>query len=149
MISFRKITKKNIWNIVSLSDGSNSEKFVDYTHNIIIHALFFGKNLDHVKAIYNNKLLIGIIYFYEINKSVWINSFMIDHKFQNKGLGKKSFSKILNFIKKKYSVNKIELATSNPIAQKLYESFGFKLLNNKRSNIYFNKHKEKLMNLKY
>lgn len=149
MISFRKITKKNIWNIVSLNDGNTSDSYVDYTHNVLLHALFFRKNLDYVKAIYSNKMPIGIIYFYEINKTVWINSFMIDHKFQNKGLGKKSFSKILNFIKKNYSVNKIELATSNPVAQKLYESFGFKLLNNKRSQIYFNKHKEKLMILKY
>ena len=148
MISFRKVTKNNIWTIASLSDGNNSEKFVDYTHNILIHALFYRKNLNDIKAIYNNKILIGINYYYEINKSVWINSFMIDHKFQNKGLGKKSFSKILNFIKKNNSSDKIELATSNPIAIKLYEKFGFKFLNNKRSNLYFIKNKEKLMNLK-
>ena len=66
MISFRKITKKNIWNIVSLNDGNSSDSYVDYTHNILLHAIFFRKKLDYVKAIYTNKMPIGIIYFYEI-----------------------------------------------------------------------------------
>ena len=73
---------------------------------------------------------------------------MIDHKYQNQGYGKQSFSKLLDYIKKNYTYNRIELATSNPIAMNLYQNFGFNLLNNKRSKNYFEKNNEKIMSLK-
>ena len=147
MISFRKVLKHNFWKVASLNDGSNTEKYIDYSHNILLHALFY-KSIDNIRAIYNNKELVGLVYFYQINKNIWINSFMIDHKYQNKGYGKQSFSKLLDYIKKNYTYNRIELATSNPIAMNLYQNFGFNLLNNKRSKNYFEKHKENIMTLK-
>ena len=65
MISFRKVLKHNFWKVASLNDGSNSEKYIDYSYNILLHALFY-KSIDNIRAIYNNKELIGLVYFYQI-----------------------------------------------------------------------------------
>jgi GNAT superfamily N-acetyltransferase len=72
---------------------------------------------------------------------------MIDEKFQNKGIGTKSFKYIINYIKQKYNVNSILLSTDNPIAKSMYLNLGFKLRTDKKGKEYFKKHKEELMEL--
>ena len=47
MISFRKVLKHNFWKVASLNDGSNTEKYIDYSHNILLHALFY-KSIDNI-----------------------------------------------------------------------------------------------------
>ena len=147
MISFRKINSKNIWDVTILSDGNNNEKYIDFSHNILIDALINNK-MNNFYAIYYDNIAIGLIYFYKIKKTIWINSFMIDKKYQGKGYGKKSLIKLLNFIKSNYEFNKIELSTCNPIAMKLYQNIGFKKYNNKRCRKYFDKNNEYLFTLR-
>lgn len=52
--------------------------------------------------------------------------FMLDYKFHRKGLGRKSFERILKYLKEQ-GVSKVVLMIDeeNVIAKKLYLSFGF------------------------
>lgn len=85
-----------------------------------------------------------MFHYYYINngKTVWINRLMIDKKYQNKGFGKKSFIKLISSLKKDKNINKLELATSNPILLNLENKLGFEKLNNSRSKKFYQKYKE-------
>ena len=149
MLSFRKITKNNIWKVIDLDAGDN-EKFVSSNSNILIKA-FMNNRIDNVRAIYNNSVLIGLFYYYPTNKKediIWFSNFMIDKKFQNKGFGTKSFEKAMDFLKKNYKPRLIELSTDNPIAANLYKKYGFVQLNNKRALNYYKKYNENVYQLK-
>ena len=146
MISFRKITKKNVWDVVELNAGEKGHTYVALNSHTLLEAIFDNKLL-YVRAIYINNDLIGLTYFYPYRNTVWISRFMIDHKYQGKGYGSKSFSKLLKYIKNKYSPTKIELSTSNPIAIKLYKKYGFVNNKNKRTSKFYKKYKENLLTL--
>ena len=145
MITFRKITKKNLWHVVELNAGEEGEKHVALNSHTLLEAIFDNK-LVYVKAIYYNDKLIGLTYFYpNRNNTIFITRFMIDYKYQGKGYGSKSFSKLLEVIKNKYSPKKIEISTSNPIAINLYKKFGFIIDNTQKGKNFYKKYNEHLM----
>ena len=83
----------------------------------------------HPKAIYNNNMLIGFFMYecadYQAD-TVTLCRFMIDYRFEHKGLGKKAFDYILKDFRNQ-DVRKIVLMIdeTNEITKKLYLSFGF------------------------
>jgi len=149
MITFRKISKANYKDVLNLDTGSEGIKHCASSEQTLVEATL-NNNLENVKAIYLNKKLIGMLYYYLINndKTVWINRLMIDKKYQNKGYGKLTFKKILNSVIKKYNPEKVEVSISNPILLNLKDKMGFKKLNNKRSEQFYKKHKEYIFSLK-
>jgi len=146
MISFRKITKKNLWNVVELDAGKKGREHVAPNSHTLLEAIFDNK-LSYVKGIYNNDNLIGFTYFYPHRNTIWIGRFMIDCKYQGKGYGNKSFLALIKYIKNKYSPIKIELSTSNPIAINLYKKHGFISIDNKRTKKFYKKFKEHILTL--
>ena len=75
------------------------------------------------------------ICLYESNE-IYLSSFTIFDKYQNKGLGKIFLKKILDFIKSEYSEENIKLSVgyNNEIAINMYKNFGFK--EDKQNNKY-------------
>lgn len=59
--------------------------------------------------------------------SYWIMAFMIDHKFQHKGLGRSGMKKLIAYIQQKHACSKIVLGhrPENTRAANLYASLGF------------------------
>lgn len=82
-------------------------------------------------AIYDNETPIGYgMYGTDLRTNqVWLDRFMIDQHYQGKGYGKRAFPMLIELIKKTYQCKRIYLSIhpENDAAQKLYESFGFKL----------------------
>lgn len=83
-----------------------------------------------VKAIYNEDLMIGFTmygYCYEYD-FYEICRFMIDHKYQGKGYGRRALVKIIEEMKNIDDCNEIYISfePNNSIAKSLYESLGFK-----------------------
>lgn len=83
----------------------------------------------HPKAIYDDDTLIGFVMYQRITNQdpiATICRFMIDHSFQGKGLGRKAFAGVLQFLKEE-GIKKviIMLDDHNIIAKNLYQSFGF------------------------
>tara|TARA_B100001094_G_scaffold252998_1_gene251236 strand:- start:1290 stop:1739 length:450 start_codon:yes stop_codon:yes gene_type:complete len=147
MIKLLKISKKNFWDVNDLYAGKIGSKHIATNTYTLLEAMYNNK-LKYLRAIYNNNKLIGLVYFYPIRNVIWISRFMIDHKYQKKGYGSKSFKKLLQFIQKKYPNKSIELSTSNPLViKKLQEKTNFELNNNKRGKKYYLNNKEYLLTL--
>lgn len=143
MITFRKVTKHNFEDIINLDAGKEGDNYVAKNYYSLLEA-FFEHSIDNVRSIYLNKKLVGMVYYYRFNNTIWLHRLMIDEKHQNKGIGKQVLQILLKKIIKEEQPNKIEFLTSNPILLSKASEYGFKKVNNKRSKNYYKKYKEHL-----
>ena len=98
---------------------------MESTCNIIVRAVFENR-IEFLKAIYNNNIMVGLIFFYPTGKNkIFIDYFLISKDNRGKGLGKKSLQLAINYIKREFKPSTIELWVNNPIATHLYKSLGF------------------------
>jgi ribosomal protein S18 acetylase RimI-like enzyme len=94
-----------------------------------------NKNFYVFAAEYNSKFIgyIHIVYIPKIGKwkkgLLQIDELYVDKDFRNLGVGSKLVEKAFE-IKDKLGLEKVRLYTENPIAQHVYEKFGFKIINN-------------------
>lgn len=130
MIIFKEINNENISEVLSLK-VNNSQK--DYIESI-------EKSLDDAKnnaygikwtpvGIYYNNLMIGFT-MYGLNSEnyLWIDRFLIDYRYQNKGYGRKTLNLLIKYLKDHYSVSKcicLSVSEKNEISIKLYKELGF------------------------
>lgn len=130
MIIFKEINNENISEVLSLK-VNNSQK--DYIESM-------EKSLDDTKnnaygikwtpvGIYYNNLLIGFT-MYGLNSEnyLWIDRFLIDYRYQNKGYGRKTLNLLIKYLKDNYSMAKyicLSVNENNEVAIKLYKKLGF------------------------
>jgi len=80
-------------------------------------------------AVYTGEELIGFaVYAVDPDDgSYWIMAYMIDHKFQHKGLGRSGMEELVRYIHDKHGCDKIVLGhrAENERASRLYASLGF------------------------
>lgn len=143
MISFRKVTKHNFEDIITLDAGKEGANHVAKNYYSLLEA-FFEHSIDNVRGIYFDKELVGLVYYYRFNNTIWLHRLMIDEKHQNKGIGKQVLQILLKKIIKEEQPDKIEFLTSNPILLSKASEYGFKKANNERSKNYYKKYKEHL-----
>lgn len=127
MILLQEITRENFWECIELSVNQEQTHFV--TSNAVSIAQSKVQPECIPLAVYDDEIMIGFI-MYCIDRDdgeYWIYRMMIDKKFQSKGYGKKTMSKILDIIKEDKTHNKIFLGVhkESTYAVKLYRSFGF------------------------
>lgn len=144
MITFRKITRYNYDQIISLDPGEENLKYFPPNWMIMLSAHYTNHCLE-MKAIYYNNLLIGFFLLTTQFKPLCLEYFMIDKKYQNKGIGNKCLKKIITYIKSNYIIDKIFLSTSSPIAFNLCEKNGFQKLKNKIADKYIKKYNKYLL----
>jgi len=142
MITFRKVTKSNYAAIALLDPGD--ENYISPNWKSMLSAHYVNNYLE-MKSIYRNNILIGFFMLTSEIKPIYLDCFMIDKKYQNKGIGNICIQKIIRYIKDNYRINKIYLSTFNPIAFHLYEKYGFLKLNNKMADKYMKKNNEFLL----
>lgn len=127
-INFRDITTENWRELATLSVTDDQKNFIDPNAYSLTHSIYDG---DTIKAIYDNDLMVGFIMYSidETSKNAWIDSYMIDKPYQNRGYGKSALTKILDMFENDFDCLKIGISEhpENKIAKKLYESLGFKL----------------------
>jgi len=128
MISLTSVTNLNLCAVTNLYAGEIGDIYVESNSDIIINSI---KRPKHLKAIVLDDSIIGLVYIITSGckkaqkGKCWIEHFMIDHKYQGKGYGRKSFEKIIEYIKTEINPKTIKLSTANETAAKLYLSFGF------------------------
>lgn len=143
MITFRKVTKYNYEDIINLDAGKEGDNHVAKNYYSLLEA-FFEHSIDNIKGIYLDKNLIGMVYYYKFNNTIWLHRLMIDETQQNKGIGKQVLPLLIKKINKEANTDKIEFLTSNPILLSKAKNYGFKKVNNTRSKNYYKKYKEHL-----
>lgn len=131
-IIFKEVNSKNWEQCISLKVSKEQENFVAPNWYSLLEAKFYEEEKIYPMAIYDGDTMVGFLMYCldrEDGRNRWeMCRLMIGTKYQSKGYGRKSVSKLLDYIKEKYG--NIEFYTSiepeNIVAQKLYESVGFK-----------------------
>ncbi|MEW9080844.1 GNAT family N-acetyltransferase [Terrisporobacter glycolicus] len=130
-IMLKQVTKENWYECNNLEVYKEQEGIVAPNYNSIILSLLY-ENWS-AKCIYEDDILIGFLLYgiEEDTSKPMLLRFMIDKKFQGKGLGKKAMLKLLDLIKIEYGNIKFYTTVSpqNISAKKLYESVGFEVTN--------------------
>ena len=127
MITLRNIDYDNFRKIIELKVHENQLDFL--TSNAVSIAQSKVQPECIPLAIYNDEKAIGFA-MYGIDRrdgQYWIYRFMIDKKYQTKGLGKAALQLLINQIQKDKTYNKILLGVRKEsiIAIRLYHSLGF------------------------
>ncbi|GAA0765151.1 GNAT family N-acetyltransferase [Clostridium subterminale] len=126
-IMLKQVTKENWYECNNLEVYKEQEGIVAPNYNSIILSLLYEN--WNAKCIYKDYMLIGLLLYgiEEDTSKPMLLRFMIDKKFQGKGLGKKAMLKLLDLIKIEYGNIKFYTTVSpqNISAKKLYESVGF------------------------
>ncbi|EPY2273307.1 GNAT family N-acetyltransferase [Clostridium sporogenes] len=126
-LHLEEVTIKNWRSIVALKVNEDQQNFIESNAYSLAEWKFVPD--FHPKAIYDNNKLIGFAMYgyFEKETRLWLDRFMINYKYQNKGYGKSSLQLLVSIMIKEYKCNKIYLSTfkDNIGAIKLYEKFGF------------------------
>ncbi|MBD5642702.1 GNAT family N-acetyltransferase [Clostridium botulinum] len=126
-LHLEEVTIKNWRSIAALKVNENQQNFIESNAYSLAEWKFVPD--FHPKAIYDNNKLIGFAMYgyFEKETRLWLDRFMIDYKYQNKGYGKSSLELLISVMINEYKCNKIYLSTfkDNIEAIKLYEKFGF------------------------
>ena len=150
-ISFRPVTEDN-WNaVVQLYAGKEGSKHVAPNTHTVVEAFASGLS-DGLNAIYANKILIGLVWYRQWNKRwpgiIFISRFMLDEKFQGKGLGTLVFGAILRRILRTCSPDSIWISADSEIALHIYRKAGFVERTDKTGIEFKRRFKETLLCLK-
>lgn len=125
---FRDINKENWKKAVDLKVKDEQSDFIESNALSIAESKYVENWI--VKGIYLEEELIGFTMYgyFDDDKRVWLDRFMIDYKFQGKGYGKKVLLKLIEHIANEFKVKKIYLSIfeNNKGALRLYEKIGFK-----------------------
>lgn len=121
-ITIREITDNNRNQVIAINANS---KFVQ-SPEIILQYLPPSGN-PQVRAIYAGETPIGFAFWSDYRGGICLNEFMIDAKYQGKGLGKQSLICVLDEMKQSGECEIWLMADKeNSIAITLYVSIGFK-----------------------
>lgn len=132
-IYLKDIDENNLLECVLLSTNKDGKNYV-FEEFVASNAFSIAQSKVQkgwiVKAIYDDNLMIGFTmygYCYEYD-FYEICRFMIDHKYQGKGYGRRALVKIIEEMKKNNACKDINISfdLKNNIARRLYESLGFK-----------------------
>jgi len=125
-ISLKEVTKQNYESVCDLSVSKEQEDYVAENTWSLVESMF---NDSHItRAIYNHSDVVGFfMWVQETEKKISIWRFMIDHKFQQNGIGRKALQLALEEIKETEELEVIEICYNpcNPVAKGFYSDFGF------------------------
>ena len=130
MLLLKTITQENWRLVANLSVSSEQTTFIESNKDSLLEAAF-DKTFDWIPlALYDDNVLVGFTMigdFKEVEKSIWLDRFMIDQHFQGQKYGKKFLKTIVEHIKHNWSVETIFLSATkeNKKIFSFYESVGF------------------------
>ena len=144
MIRIKAIDAENVFGVCELMTnqhgvGTTLEEFLCCNAISIAEAKYYPEM--HPNAIYNNDELIGFFMYKRAESqpdTATLCRFMIDYRFQHKGLGSKAFEHILKGLKIQ-GVRKVILMidNTNEAAKRSYVSFGFRFTGKIEKNEYY------------
>ncbi|WP_017187562.1 GNAT family N-acetyltransferase [Alkalibacillus haloalkaliphilus] len=132
-IEFKAVDPNNYVECVKLNVKDDQKDFVAPNWFSLLEANYENGERFPM-AIYQGETMIGFMMyvFYPADEdypldSWWIERFMIDQDYQNKGYGKESLNRFINYFRSKYGSIGLRIATEpkNEVAIKLYEEIGF------------------------
>jgi len=125
---FKEIDRENWEECADLTVSREQGKYVASNCYSMLQARF--EEELYPLSIYDGEVMVGFL-MYDLDpdtKRMEMCRLMIDKKFQGKGYGRIAVLRLLDLIKEKYGEIKFytSIEPENIVAQKLYESIGFK-----------------------
>ncbi|ENQ3112306.1 GNAT family N-acetyltransferase [Bacillus sp. GKis3/1] len=125
-----EVTEKNWRSVAALNVAKDQQQFIESNAFSLAESLY-EKNGTSV-GLYDGETLVGYAmygWYWEKRKSVWLDRFMIDQRYQGKGYAKRFLRLLIQFLQNKFECKTIYLSLhpDNKPAMGLYESFGFRL----------------------
>ncbi|MBD1222095.1 GNAT family N-acetyltransferase [Virgibacillus halodenitrificans] len=135
-ISIRKINSSNESAVRKITLKEDQKNFIESVDECLEEANTVPQ--WRPVAIYNEEEMVGFAMYgsFGPNKDTWIDRIIIDEKYQGNGFGKKAMFRLIEIVSKEYGVKDIHLSIveENKVARHLYESIGFKYINEKDPN---------------
>ena len=129
MIRLKDISKENIDEVLALSVEESQKTFVSTNAESLAQAYAYSETA-YPFAVYEDSDLVGFIMmgYYEVKEYYTLWKFMIDHRYQNKGYGRRALELGIQYLRDHFDVSEIYtgVVPGNAVAKKLYESVGFK-----------------------
>ncbi|MFD2178287.1 GNAT family N-acetyltransferase [Veronia pacifica] len=125
-ITLKKIDNSNYETVCELDVTEKQEEYVACNMWSLVEAQY--NHGYSCRAIYQDSTIVGFfMWVLETPSKISIWRFMIDKKYQNKGIGRTALSLAINEIKETTELEEIEICykSTNPIAKEFYSSFGF------------------------
>lgn len=127
MIHFEIITKENYSDVINLHVADSQIGFVCDNATSLVEATY--EEGLYTRAIYDDDNLIGFLLFdYDLEIPGWsLSRFMIDAKYQNKGLGKSAINLFIKYFKTTFSVSELfaSVELNNTKTMKICHELGF------------------------
>ncbi len=129
MVTLKEITADNFEAVVNLKVNESQRCFVSSTEYSLAQAWLY-KDKAFPFAICENGIPVGFVMlgFYEARNQYTLWKFLIDEKFQNKGIGRKALKLALIYLRDNLQASEVYTGVllGNEKAKSLYISEGFK-----------------------
>ena len=125
-VSLNPVTRENYEEVCNLQLEKQQEDYVADNIWSLVESMF--NPTYQTRAIYYNAIPVGFLMWVPQKPdevSIW--RFMVDKKYQHKGIGRKALQLAIDEIKQTEGLKQIGVYydPKNPIAKKFYSSFGF------------------------
>lgn len=127
-LRIQEVTADNWQTVALLSVEKNQQAFIESNAYSLLQSQFEPQWKS--VALMDGEQIVGYaMYGMDLSsRHVWLDRFMIDQKYQGQGYAKRFLPLLMKQIQEEYQ-NKVlylSIAQDNVIAQRLYESFGFR-----------------------
>ncbi|POZ54735.1 Spermine/spermidine acetyltransferase [Lysinibacillus sphaericus] len=126
----RDITALNKENVLALHIAANQQDFIETTQQCLDEAASDRRFIP--VGLYREDTVVGFAMYglfphEDGSQRVWLDRFLIDERYQHKGLGKYFLQQLIDFLQATYNCEKIFLSVydNNKVAIHLYQLFGF------------------------
>ena len=127
-VKLKEIAAENFDAVINLKVKENQKAFVSSVRHSLAQAWLYKENAFPF-AVYEDDIPVGFVMlgFYEARNQYTLWKFLIDEKFQNKGIGRKALKLALIYLRDNLQANEVYTGVSlgNEKAKHLYISEGF------------------------
>lgn len=121
----RAITDSNKKEVLDLKIAEQQQGFIEPVSHCLADA---EKDTRYIPlALYENGEIIGFSMYGKFDEQIWLDRYLIDERFQGKGLGRYFFRALLEDLLERYPNQPVYLSVfeQNKVAIQLYQKFGF------------------------
>ncbi len=129
MVQLKPITPDNLDRILSLQVSPEQAGYVSSNAHSLAQAYVYGQTA-YPFAVYKGDTPVGFIMlgYYEARNQYTLWKFMIDHRWQGVGIGRRALLLGISFLKETFGAKEIYtgVVPENKAAAHLYEALGFR-----------------------
>ncbi|MGE8077502.1 GNAT family N-acetyltransferase [Peribacillus loiseleuriae] len=121
----RVITNSNKKEVLSLKVSEQQKGFIEPVSDCLADAETDSRYVP--VALYQNGEIIGFAMYGKFGEQIWLDRYLIDERFQGRGLGKYFFRTLVKYLIKLFPNQSIYLSVfeENIVAIQMYMKFGF------------------------